>query len=110
MSHDEPQNISDILKELKATTDLGRRLEEAQIWEHWRMIAGPELAPHAMPIGIRDGTLVIAVDSAVWMHKFSYQKSEIIDRSNGFLTQDKLSEVFFTLKEDAEDLPAETDP
>ena len=110
MAHDEPQNISDILKELKATTPLGRRLEEAQIWENWGAIAGPELAPHATPIGVRDGTLVIAVDSAVWMHKFSYHKSKLIDRCNDFLTQDKLSEVFFTLKEDAEDLPAETDP
>ena len=110
MSHDEPESISDILKELKATTDLGRRLEEAQIWAHWRMIAGPELAPHAMPIGIRDGTLIIAVDSAVWMHKYSYRKSEIIDKSNGFLTEEKLSEVFFTLKDDAEDLPPETHP
>ncbi len=110
MSHDEPQEIGDILKELKATTDLGQRLEEAQIWEHWRAIAGPELAPHATPIGIRDGTLLVAVDSAVWMHKFSYHKSEIIDKSNDFLTQEKLSEVFFTLKEDAEDLPPENDP
>ncbi len=110
MAHDEPQDISSILKELKATTDLGQRLEEAQIWEHWTAIAGPELAPHAAPIGIRDGTLVIAVDSAVWMHKFSYQKSEIIDKSNDFLTQEKLSEVFFTLKEDAEDPATENDP
>ncbi len=110
LPHDEPQNISDILEELKATTDLGRRLEEAQIWEHWGAIAGSELAPHATPIGVRDGILVIAVDSAVWMHKFSYRKSEIIDKSNHFLTQDKLSEVFFTLKEDAAELPPETEP
>jgi len=110
LSHDEPQNISDILKELKATTQLGQRLEEAQIWEHWTAIAGPELAPHATPVGVKDGTLVIALESSVWMHKFSYRKSEIIDRANEYLTQDKLSEVFLRLKEDLEDLLPETEP
>ena len=107
MSRNEHQDITEILKELKATTDLGQRLEEAEIWEHWREIAGPELAPHAAPVIIREGTLVIAVDSPVWMHKISYKKSEIIDKSNNFLSKEKLSEIFLTLKSDADEKPPE---
>ncbi len=107
MAGDEPQNISDILKELKATTELGRRLEEAEIWEHWKEIAGPELAPHSTPIGVRDGTLVIEAESAVWMHKLSYHKSKILDKSNEYLSEEKLSELYFALKPDAEDPPSE---
>ena len=107
MSRDEPQDISEILKELRATTDLGQRLEEAEIWEHWQEIAGPELAPHAAPVLIREGTLVIVVDSPVWMHKITYKKPEIIDKSNNFLSREKLSEIFLTLKSDADEKPAE---
>ena len=107
MSRDEPQDISEILKELKATTDLGQRLEEAEIWEHWEEIAGPEFAPHAAPVAILEGTLVIAVDSPVWMHKISYKKSEIIDKSNKFLSREKLSEIFLALRSEADEKPPE---
>lgn len=102
MSRDEPQDLSEILESLKATTALGRRLEEAEIWEHWQEIAGPELAPHAAPIGVRDGTLVVEVESSVWMHKFSYHKSKILEKSNNFLSQEKLSELYFALKPEDE--------
>ncbi len=110
MSHDEPQDLSEILKELKATTDLGQRLEEAEIWEHWQDIAGPELAPHATPVAIREGTLIIAVDSSVWMHKTSYKKSEIIDKSNKFLSREKVSEIFLTLRSDEDEKGPEDNP
>lgn len=103
MSRDEPQDLGAILKELKATTALGQRLEEAEIWEHWPEIAGQELAPHASPIGVRDGTLVVEVESSVWMHKFSYRKFKILDKSNNFLSQEKLSELYFVLKSEDED-------
>lgn len=103
MTHDGPQELSEILKELKATTDLGQRLEEAEIWEHWQEIAGPQIAPHAAPVAIREGTLVIAVDSPVWMHKISYKKTEIIDKSNKFLSKEKVSEIFLALRSDEDE-------
>ncbi len=109
MSRDEPQDLSAILEELKATTALGQRLEEAEIWEHWKEIAGPEFAPHASPVGVRDGTLVVEVESSVWMHKFSYRKSKILETCNTFLSQEKLSELYFVLTPEEEESASENE-
>lgn len=103
MTDDEAQDISQILESLKANSKLGETLEQAQIWERWAELAGPELAPHGQPLSVRDGTLTIEVDNAVWMHKLSYIKTDIIEKINAFLTHEKVSEIFMTLKSEDED-------
>ena len=100
MTDDEPEDISQIIESLKETSKLGETLEQAQIWERWAEIVGAELAPHGRPLRVRDGTLTVEVDNAVWMHKLSYIKSEILEKINALLTHEKLSEIFMTLPDE----------
>ncbi len=92
-----PRPIADILNTLKETTELGRSLHEAQIWERWPEIVGPILMHHGQPLRVRDQVLTIAVESSVWMHRISYKKCEIIEKIEQFLGPDFVRELFFTL-------------
>lgn len=94
------EGIADILESLKGASALGRNLEEAKIWERWPDLAGMDFMPHGRPLGVRDGMLIIEVDSAVWMHKFAYIKRDLVRRINRMLGRDLVTEIHLTLTED----------
>lgn len=96
----DPFNIGEILEGLKETTSLGRNLEEAQIWERWPEIAGVDYMAHGRPLGVREGRLIIEVDSAVWMHKFAYRKAELVASVNGLCGRELVTEVYLMLTEE----------
>ncbi len=97
MSKQDPQNIAQILDSLKANTKLGAHLDHAQIWERWNDLAGPELGPRSHPMKVRKGILTVAVLSPVWMHKFSYDKLEIIAKINRLLSTESIEDLYLTL-------------
>ncbi len=109
MKSDEPQNIAQILAQLKATTKLGAHLDHAQIWERWNDIAGPEFAPRSHPMKVRKGVLTVAVANTVWMHKLSYEKQAMIEKINSLLSKDPIEEIYLTLPTN-EDLPTPDPP
>lgn len=100
----DPKDIANILKTLVSETALGRNLDEAKIWERWPEIAGMEFVVHGRPRGIRDGKLVIEVDSAVWMHKFAYKKAALIRKINAEIGRKIVSEIYLALSEDLESI------
>lgn len=113
MSEDEsrrnrrPAHIAEIIAELRRTTPLGMQLEVMQIWENWPEIAGPALAAHGAPYSVKDGLLRVGVDSAVWMHKFSYHKWRIIKRINRHARKELVHDLFLVLESRDEESPAE---
>lgn len=94
------ETVAEIIEGLKQSTALGRNLEEAQIWQRWPELAGMDFMPHGRPLGMRDGTLIIEVDTAVWMHKFAYTKRGLMRRINAMLGQNLVTEIYLTLTED----------
>lgn len=81
-------------------TTLGVNLEQAKIWEHWQDLVGVHLAKHSNPHNIKDGQLRVTVESAVWMHKLSYIKWDLLKRINRMAGKELVSDVFFRLASD----------
>lgn len=100
MAKEEPQKIGDIIEALKSSSELGKQLEQARIWEQWDSLVGKEFCAHATPVSIQDDVLRVELDSAVWMHKFSYSKSDLIARINSILEHISIVDIFITLKID----------
>lgn len=105
---DDPQKLAEILEALKATTPLGKNLDHAQIWDRWDELVGAEMGARSHPVRVKRGVLTVAAASPVWIHKFSYQKSEIITKINGILSTDPVEDIFLTLPRE-EDLPPPQD-
>lgn len=104
---EEPQSVGDILARLKRSTQVGKQLDQARIWERWPEIAGP-LAGHGQPRTIKDNVLYIEAESTVWMHKFAYHKWDIINRINRLTGNELVDEVFLVLADDpSPELPEE---
>lgn len=72
---------------------LGDPLSTGAVWERWAEIVGDEVARHAEPTSLRDGTLKIRTESPVWATEIGYLGSEIKTRINSALGRELVTEV-----------------
>jgi predicted nucleic acid-binding Zn ribbon protein len=100
---DEPVELSKVIDQLKATTDLGRQLAEARIWEEWPSLAPGVLAHHGYPVSVKDKVLNVEVDSHTWMHRYAFKKWDIVKRINRMARQELISDIFIRLAPDPEE-------
>ena len=52
----------------------------ARVQGAWPAVAGAAVAPHATPTSLRDGTLTVACDSAVWAQEVELLGGEFVTR------------------------------
>lgn len=105
MHNDTPEEIKHILEGLKATSELGRNLEEAKIWANWTSIMPTPYHAKSFPLRVKNNILVIEVENAVFMHKISYLKQEILENIRLFTPPELVEEVRFELKEEDKQNP-----
>ena len=105
MHENTPEDIKHILEGLKATSELGRNLEEAKIWEHWASIVRAPYDSKSYPLRVKNNVLIIEVENAVYMHKISYLKGEILEKVQEIVPAKLIEEVRFTLEEEDKPKP-----
>jgi predicted nucleic acid-binding Zn ribbon protein len=60
---------------------LEQRLQHSQVFHLWTQIVGADIARHAQPVSLRQGTLVVSVDHPVWLNELSrYQRPLILKK------------------------------
>jgi hypothetical protein len=99
MTHaDTPQDIGHILKVLKATTELGKNLEQAKIWKNWTSIIPAPYHEKSFPLRVKDRVLYIEVESAVFTHKMSYLKGEILENIQRIISSEIIEDIRLQLE------------
>lgn len=93
-----PENIKHILEGLKATSELGRNLEEAKIWSKWAEIVPTPYTSKSFPLRVKNKVLFIEVENAVFMHKISYLKEEILENLLGVVSEETVENIRFCLE------------
>lgn len=53
----------------------------------WKRAAGDGLRQHAVPIALKEGTLVVAVADAVWQKQLGAMRDQLIFKTNSILGQ-----------------------
>ena len=63
-------------------SNITNRKPEAQvkIQRVWQSIADKRILQHAMIAGIKDGTLLIHVDSPAWLYQLNLQKRKMLEQ------------------------------
>jgi len=75
------RSVEDILPKVLSGMRMERRQAEAEIVKVWNSAMDPNIAAHAQPTGIRNGTLFVTVDSNVWLSEIvRYRRKEILNR------------------------------
>lgn len=97
------QGSAEILAAMTRHTPLGKLLEQAQIWERWSSLAGPQLSPHGRPLRIKDGVLHVAAENSAWAQSFAYHKWAIVRHINRMAGKELVHDLFIVLEEKKEE-------
>jgi len=100
-SPNRPSRLADVLRTTLERLPDAQRLADHAVWMHWEAVAGATLARHARPERLRNGVLVVAVDSAEWMQELQFHKRELRERLNARLGRAALRDLFLVLAADA---------
>lgn len=89
----EPKPLRSVLDAVMA--GLGGPTVEAIVLVHerWDEVVGPEVAPHAKPLGISGGTLQIGVESPGWASHLRWSEAEILARLTALIGPDQVTAV-----------------
>ncbi|NQT90603.1 MAG: DUF721 domain-containing protein [Candidatus Omnitrophica bacterium] len=91
----QPELIKDILKTaiggIEAETK-GRVYKE-DVQKAWEQAAGKEASRHSTPTNIKDKTLVIDVDSPVWIYQLRLKKDKIEKRLNKLIKNKEILSI-----------------
>ena len=63
---EDPQTLSDVLKDVINKRDWSQGVAEGTLFSDWQRIVGEDVASHATPITIVDGKLTIQTSSTAW--------------------------------------------
>ena len=74
----DPELISGVLSNLIADRDWDSGLAEGNLFVHWKKIVGAEIAQHATPISILDGTLTIQSSSTAWATQLQLMSNDLL--------------------------------
>ena len=73
--------VSVLMPGVLARLRMEQRQSETEIVRVWNRLMDPNVAAHAQPTGIHNGTLFVTVDSSVWLDEIvRYRRKEILTR------------------------------
>jgi len=96
----EPRLLGTLLKKFIKSNSIGNSIAGAKLLNKWERLLPPVFCNHSKPIGIKNGELLIEVDSSPWLNEFTFLKKEIKKRLNEAIEKDIIKEIRFYLKED----------
>jgi predicted nucleic acid-binding Zn ribbon protein len=73
-----------------------QRQGETEIIKVWNRLMDPNVARHAQPTGLHNGTLFVTIDSSVWLDEIvRYRRKEILDRLQHSFGRDKVKRISY---------------
>jgi predicted nucleic acid-binding Zn ribbon protein len=92
------RTLGDILPKVLEKLGFDHRLTETQIRQVWAQTVDPRVAAHAQPMGLRNGTLFVVVDSNLWLSEIvRYHRHELLERLRHAVGGEKLAKISFRL-------------
>lgn len=92
-----PTPIRTLLASLIATKGWEERVELHKVFAFWNELVGPDIARQAQPHVIRKTVLWVRVSDSVWMQQLHLLKVMLLDKLNGRLRKNKLTDLRFQL-------------
>ena len=83
--------------------DTEGKLGQAAIIDAWPSITGEKIAGHTRVEGLREGELLVSVDSAVWANELSLMGEKLRSRLNRNVGQELVRSIRFTVSQSVEE-------
>ena len=81
---DDIEDIGQIMDSVIEKMGISKKLSTSNIFNHWKEIAGEEIAKRTRPNRIANMTLYISVVSTTWANELSMISEELVKKINSF--------------------------
>lgn len=92
-----PEHIGTVLDSLFKQEGIEEAIRVHRAVVDWDAIVGDAVSSHARAVYIEHGTLIVEVESSVWMHRLQMQESEMRARVNRHFGEDIIHQIRFRL-------------
>lgn len=89
----QPVIIKDLLDGILDNLGGGKISQVRILNAAWSKAVGEIGAKHAKPIDVKEGVLVIHVDSSSWLHKLTMEKERILAQIKNELGEDPIKDI-----------------
>ncbi|GHV54091.1 hypothetical protein FACS1894206_06120 [Deltaproteobacteria bacterium] len=87
------RSLSDALDDFLASHGGKEHARLTQLWQHWGMVMGSDLADMAVPLGHKKDVLLVAAEDSMAAQDIAMQGGEILERVNAFMSANYFSRV-----------------
>jgi len=95
-----PEAIGPIVRDILSRLGMKELLVSSRVFEIWPAAVGAAIAGHARPYSLREGTLVVHVDSSVWLAQLErFRKKQIREKLNRELPYPMVKRIVFRIGE-----------
>jgi len=92
------RSAGELVPEVLNRLRLDKRRIEAEMVRAWDALVDPNIALHARPTGLRNGTLFVTVDSSVWLSEIArYRAKEILNQLQNCFGAELVKRISFRL-------------
>lgn len=95
-----PTPVRPVVEKVLSDIGLGKLVQANRIIKSWDKAVGPTIAGHAQPRSLRNGTLIVDVDSSSWLAQLDrYRKVQIQEKLNKIAGKFAVKRVVFMIGE-----------
>jgi predicted nucleic acid-binding Zn ribbon protein len=88
-----PIAISEAMEAVLRGLGGGRGPQACSVSAVWAKAAGEDGLKHAKPVDIKDGVLIVHVDSSGWLHKLTMEKIQLLSKIKEGLGDDIVKDL-----------------
>lgn len=63
----------------------------------WEKYVGPPISDNAKPFAVKGSLLLVHVSSSAWMHQLRFLKTELLDKLNRGLKNERIEDIKFKI-------------
>ncbi len=93
-------HVERFLRRLMQLSNKPEQRQLVELWRHWHMIMGDEIASLAWPLGSKNQVLLVGGEDALSLQEISFMHFEILERANAFMGRAYFNSVKVSLSLD----------
>lgn len=95
-----PEAIGTIVRDLLSRLGMKDLVVSSRVFDVWPTAVGEAIAGHAQPHSLREGMLIVHVDSSVWLAQLErFRKRQIREKLNRELPYPMVEKIIFRIGE-----------
>lgn len=90
------KSIQDLVESVTDKFQLEKKRNDSEVFLVWKEVIEPRIAEHAKPVGLRNGTLFVVVDSPVWLEEIvRFHRASILKSIQSAFSASEIKKISF---------------